>query len=207
MILWRVEHIWRPRMMAAIQLLVLGGNGFVGSHVCKEALERGLPVLSLNRYKTSLPNVTFDWARRESISISGDFEAFSYTFTLSLTLTLFLPQKIVRSFSSWFSSYWILCISLVTMRCLAKTAVVICCIQTCQPLSFYVKAIWIVLINYYEWSVWWMQLKDSQIFFIWSFFSYIHNKWLLWCLRIADDFDSLWMDFQVWKASCARAMG
>lgn len=32
------------------QLLVLGGNGFVGSHVCKEALDRGLTVASLSRY-------------------------------------------------------------------------------------------------------------------------------------------------------------
>lgn len=31
------------------KLLVLGGNGFVGSHVCKEALEQGLPVCSLSR--------------------------------------------------------------------------------------------------------------------------------------------------------------
>ena len=33
-----------------LQLLVLGGNGFVGSHVCKEALARGLSVASLSRY-------------------------------------------------------------------------------------------------------------------------------------------------------------
>lgn len=33
-----------------IQLLVLGGNGFVGSHVCREALKRGLTVSSLSRY-------------------------------------------------------------------------------------------------------------------------------------------------------------
>nr|XP_009792151.1 PREDICTED: uncharacterized protein LOC104239262 [Nicotiana sylvestris] len=31
------------------KLLVLGGNGFVGSHVCKEALDRGLTVASLSR--------------------------------------------------------------------------------------------------------------------------------------------------------------
>ncbi|ONK68999.1 uncharacterized protein A4U43_C05F18220 [Asparagus officinalis] len=31
------------------KLLVLGGNGFVGSHVCKEALEHGLSVASLSR--------------------------------------------------------------------------------------------------------------------------------------------------------------
>lgn len=31
------------------KLLVLGGNGFVGSHVCKEAVKRGLTVSSLSR--------------------------------------------------------------------------------------------------------------------------------------------------------------
>ncbi|KAJ4975048.1 hypothetical protein NE237_008222 [Protea cynaroides] len=31
------------------KLLVLGGNGYVGSHVCKEALDRGLLVSSLSR--------------------------------------------------------------------------------------------------------------------------------------------------------------
>lgn len=31
------------------KVLVLGGNGFVGSHICKEALERGLTVSSLSR--------------------------------------------------------------------------------------------------------------------------------------------------------------
>lgn len=37
-----------------IQLLVLGGNGFVGSHICREALDRGLAVASLSRYNTPL---------------------------------------------------------------------------------------------------------------------------------------------------------
>lgn len=31
------------------KLLVLGGNGFVGSHICKEAVDRGLTVASLSR--------------------------------------------------------------------------------------------------------------------------------------------------------------
>lgn len=31
------------------KVLVLGGNGFVGSHICKEALERGLTVSSFSR--------------------------------------------------------------------------------------------------------------------------------------------------------------
>ncbi|WVZ21327.1 hypothetical protein V8G54_008649 [Vigna mungo] len=32
------------------KLLVLGGNGFVGSHICREALERGLSVASISRF-------------------------------------------------------------------------------------------------------------------------------------------------------------
>lgn len=39
-------------MCNLIQLLVLGGNGFVGSHICREALDRGLTVASLSRYWT-----------------------------------------------------------------------------------------------------------------------------------------------------------
>ncbi|KAJ4755158.1 NAD(P)-binding Rossmann-fold superfamily protein [Rhynchospora pubera] len=42
------------------QLLVLGGNGFVGSHVCKEALDRGLSVSSLSR--SGRPSVQASWA-------------------------------------------------------------------------------------------------------------------------------------------------
>lgn len=34
----------------SLKLLVLGGNGFVGSHVCREALNHGLSVASLSRY-------------------------------------------------------------------------------------------------------------------------------------------------------------
>ncbi|XP_068641558.1 uncharacterized protein At1g32220, chloroplastic-like isoform X2 [Aristolochia californica] len=42
------------------KLLVLGGNGFVGSHVCKEAVERGLSVASLSRSGRS--NIQESWA-------------------------------------------------------------------------------------------------------------------------------------------------
>nr|XP_016455623.1 PREDICTED: uncharacterized protein At1g32220, chloroplastic-like isoform X1 [Nicotiana tabacum] len=42
------------------KLLVLGGNGFVGSHVCKEALDRGLTVASLSR--TGRPSIQESWA-------------------------------------------------------------------------------------------------------------------------------------------------
>ncbi|XP_052209775.1 uncharacterized protein At1g32220, chloroplastic-like [Diospyros lotus] len=41
------------------QLLVLGGNGFVGSHVCKEALERGFSVASLSR--SGRPSINGPW--------------------------------------------------------------------------------------------------------------------------------------------------
>lgn len=42
------------------KLLVLGGNGFVGSHVCKEALDRGLSVASLSRSGRS--SINEPWA-------------------------------------------------------------------------------------------------------------------------------------------------
>lgn len=42
------------------KLLVLGGNGFVGSHVCKEALDRGLSVASLSRSGRS--SINESWA-------------------------------------------------------------------------------------------------------------------------------------------------
>ncbi|CAN6182011.1 unnamed protein product [Urochloa humidicola] len=42
------------------KLLVLGGSGFVGSHVCKEALDRGFVVSSLNR--SGKPSISESWA-------------------------------------------------------------------------------------------------------------------------------------------------
>lgn len=44
------------------KLLVLGGNGFVGSHVCKEALDRGLSVASLSRSGRS--SIKDSWANK-----------------------------------------------------------------------------------------------------------------------------------------------
>ncbi|KAK1317185.1 Uncharacterized protein QJS10_CPA05g01981 [Acorus calamus] len=44
------------------KLLVLGGNGFVGSHICKEALEHGVTVASLSR--SGRTNVLGSWADR-----------------------------------------------------------------------------------------------------------------------------------------------
>ncbi|KAJ4831375.1 hypothetical protein Tsubulata_021675 [Turnera subulata] len=42
------------------KLLVLGGNGFVGSHICKEALDRGLSVASISR--SGRPSIQEAWA-------------------------------------------------------------------------------------------------------------------------------------------------
>jgi len=44
------------------KLLVLGGNGFVGSHVCREALDRGLSVASLSRSGRS--SIHDSWANK-----------------------------------------------------------------------------------------------------------------------------------------------
>lgn len=41
------------------KLLVLGGTGFVGTHICKEALQRGLPVMSLSR--SGRPRLQESW--------------------------------------------------------------------------------------------------------------------------------------------------
>lgn len=46
------------------KLLVFGGNGFVGSHICKEALERGLSVASISR--SGRPSINEPWADRVS---------------------------------------------------------------------------------------------------------------------------------------------
>ncbi|PON94571.1 NAD(P)-binding domain containing protein [Trema orientale] len=46
------------------KLLVLGGNGFVGSHICKEALDHGLSVASLSRSGRS--SIQDSWASNVS---------------------------------------------------------------------------------------------------------------------------------------------
>jgi uncharacterized protein YbjT (DUF2867 family) len=52
------------------KLLVLGGNGFVDSHVCMEALSRGMPVVSLSR--TGRPDaVDGSWANNV-VWVRGD---------------------------------------------------------------------------------------------------------------------------------------
>lgn len=42
------------------KVLVLGGNGYVGTHICKEALARGIPVASLSR--SGKPSVVEPWS-------------------------------------------------------------------------------------------------------------------------------------------------
>ncbi|KAK9116260.1 hypothetical protein Sjap_015207 [Stephania japonica] len=44
------------------KLLVLGGNGFVGSHICQEALDRGLNVASLSR--SGRTRIKDSWANK-----------------------------------------------------------------------------------------------------------------------------------------------
>ncbi|KAL8130668.1 hypothetical protein V2J09_019823 [Rumex salicifolius] len=44
------------------KLLVLGGNGFVGSHICKEALDRGLNVASLSR--SGMSSINESWVSK-----------------------------------------------------------------------------------------------------------------------------------------------
>jgi len=61
------EPIVKPKERK--KLMVLGGNGFVGSHVCVEALSRGVPVVSLNR--TGRPEGTESWLNNV-IWVRGD---------------------------------------------------------------------------------------------------------------------------------------
>eukprot|EP00898_Chlorokybus_atmophyticus_P005551 jgi/Chlat1/5998/Chrsp4S06306 len=57
--------------VVAKKVLVLGGNGFVGSAICKECIAEGLPVSSLNRSgKPSLPSGEF-WSD-DVIWVRGD---------------------------------------------------------------------------------------------------------------------------------------
>lgn len=62
------EEIVKPKERK--KLLVLGGNGFVGSHVCMEALARGVPVVSLNR--TGRPNTSDSSWTNNVVWVRGD---------------------------------------------------------------------------------------------------------------------------------------
>ncbi|KAK6237086.1 hypothetical protein SCA6_012423 [Theobroma cacao] len=90
------------------KLLVLGGNGFVGSHICREALNRGLTVASLSRSgRSSLhdswaKNVTWhqgnllssdSWKEALNgvtsvISCVGDFGSNSYMYKINGTANI-----------------------------------------------------------------------------------------------------------------------
>ncbi|CAL5358772.1 unnamed protein product [Camellia sinensis] len=97
------------------KLFVLGGNGFVGSHVCKEALDRGLSVASLSRsgrssineswannviwhqgnllsddsWKEALSGVTSVWNLVEgNISCVGGFGSNSYMYKINGTANI-----------------------------------------------------------------------------------------------------------------------
>ncbi|XP_034683318.1 uncharacterized protein LOC117912737 isoform X2 [Vitis riparia] len=63
------------------KLLVLGGNGFVGSHICKEALSRGIAVASLSRSGRSSINDPWanniEWHRGNLLSSDSWKEALS----------------------------------------------------------------------------------------------------------------------------------
>lgn len=43
------ESDWQTFFFAVLQILVLGGSGFVGTAVCKAALAQGISVVSLSR--------------------------------------------------------------------------------------------------------------------------------------------------------------
>ncbi|VAI16741.1 unnamed protein product [Triticum turgidum subsp. durum] len=68
------------------KLLVLGGSGFVGSHVCKEALERGFVVSSLNRHL--LLNAIVIQKNATSVSCVGGFGSNSQMFKLNGTANI-----------------------------------------------------------------------------------------------------------------------
>ena len=54
------------------KLIVFGGNGFVGTRVCEEALQTGLAVVSINR--SGAPKVSAPWTSEvEWISVSIPF--------------------------------------------------------------------------------------------------------------------------------------
>ncbi|ESR44095.1 hypothetical protein CICLE_v10012367mg [Citrus x clementina] len=66
------------------KVLVLGGNGFVGSHICKEALERGLTVSSFSRSGRS--SLKDSWA--ESVVWHQGFGSNSYMYKINGTANI-----------------------------------------------------------------------------------------------------------------------
>lgn len=59
------------------KLIVFGGNGFVGTRVCEEALQTGLAVVSINR--SGAPKATASWTSEvEWISVSSSKSSTAY---------------------------------------------------------------------------------------------------------------------------------
>ncbi|KAG0557035.1 hypothetical protein M758_11G094500 [Ceratodon purpureus] len=53
-------EVMEPKSGERKKVLVLGGNGYVGTHICKEALSKGVPVVSLSR--SGRPKVAEPWS-------------------------------------------------------------------------------------------------------------------------------------------------
>jgi UDP-glucuronate decarboxylase len=49
---WQREYIWGATMLTDRRVLVTGGAGFIGSHLCKRLLERGDEVLCVDNFYT-----------------------------------------------------------------------------------------------------------------------------------------------------------
>lgn len=62
-----------PPLPEKTKLVVLGGNGFVGSAICKEAVSRGINVLSLNR--SGAPGVKESWVHEVDWVRGNAFES------------------------------------------------------------------------------------------------------------------------------------
>lgn len=66
--------------MPPAKVVVLGGNGFVGSAVCKEALQQGLSVVSVNR--SGPPAVNEPWVANVEWVNADVFDESSWAYTL-----------------------------------------------------------------------------------------------------------------------------
>jgi len=69
-----------PLEMPPAKLVVLGGNGFVGSAVCKEAVARGLSVISVNR--SGPPETNSAWTKEVEWIMADVFNDASWADTL-----------------------------------------------------------------------------------------------------------------------------
>lgn len=66
--------------MPPAKVVVLGGNGFVGSEVCKEALQQGLTVVSVNR--SGPPQLNEPWVDNVDWVNADVFDESSWAYTL-----------------------------------------------------------------------------------------------------------------------------